>query len=127
MRKTGSSADSSGALQATFRSAAVVTPEAQAEGQKEIEGVFGKPGSGLAPEQLPARLEQTFGLGRLSWPLTTIRPLADLLLRVADGRRKNAPHEARWLNLTGFCLRPGFGLVDLLRAHCGRPEPESAG
>jgi hypothetical protein len=38
-----------------------------------------------------------------------VRALADKLLALADGRRKNAPHEARWLNLTGFCLRPGFG------------------
>jgi hypothetical protein len=47
----------------------------------------------------------------LSWPLPTIRALADKLLALADGRRKNAPHEARWLNLTGFCLRPGFGFT----------------
>jgi hypothetical protein len=38
-----------------------------------------------------------------------VRALADKLLGAADGRRKNAPHEVRWLNLTGFCLRPGFG------------------
>jgi hypothetical protein len=50
-------------------------------------------------------------LGRLSWPLPTIRALADKLLAFADGRRKNAPCEARWLNLTGFCLRPGFGFT----------------
>ena len=74
-----------------------------------IEQVFSKPGSGLPPEQLPARLEQALGLGRLSWPLTTVRALADKLLALADGRRKNPPHEIRWLNLTGFCLRPGFG------------------
>ncbi|MBV9227528.1 MAG: hypothetical protein JOY85_26125, partial [Acidobacteriaceae bacterium] len=42
-------------------------------------------------------------------PLPAIRALADKLLTLSDGRRKNAPHEARWLNLTGFCLRPGFG------------------
>jgi hypothetical protein len=71
--------------------------------------VFSKPGSGLAPEQLPARLEQALGLGRLAWPLAAVRAFADKLLTLADGRRKNAPHEVRWLNLTGFCLRPGFG------------------
>jgi hypothetical protein len=38
-----------------------------------------------------------------------VRTFADKLLTLADGRRKNAPHEIRWLNLTGFCLRPGFG------------------
>lgn len=63
----------------------------------------------LAPEELPGRLEQTMGLGRLSWPLEAIRRLADVLLEHAEGRRRNAPWEARWLNLCGFCLRPGFG------------------
>jgi hypothetical protein len=74
-----------------------------------IEQVFGKTGGSIPPEQLPARLEQALGLGRLSWPLPAVRALADKLLVLADGRRKNAPHEVRWLNLTGFCLRPGFG------------------
>jgi hypothetical protein len=31
------------------------------------------------------------------------------LLAEADGRRKSPAHEARWLNLAGYCLRPGFG------------------
>jgi hypothetical protein len=91
------------------RSSAVITPEAQAAAEELIAQVFTKSGAGLPPEQLPARLEQALGLGRLSWPLASIRALADKLLELADGRRKNAPHEARWLNLTGFCLRPGFG------------------
>ncbi len=91
------------------RSSAVISPESQAAAEQLIENVFSKPGAGLLPEQLPARLEQALALGRASWPLTTIRALSDKLLALADGRRKNAPHEARWLNLTGFCLRPGFG------------------
>ena len=28
-----------------------------------------------------------------------------------DGRRKSPPHEARWLNLLGYALRPGYGLA----------------
>jgi molecular chaperone DnaK (HSP70) len=63
----------------------------------------------VAPEALPARLEQTIGLGRNSWPVSTIRRLADRLLEAADGRKRSAAHELRWLNLCGFCLRPGFG------------------
>jgi hypothetical protein len=27
----------------------------------------------------------------------------------ADGRKKSPAYEIRWLNLCGFCLRPGFG------------------
>jgi molecular chaperone DnaK (HSP70) len=96
---------------AAIRSTAVVSPEALANAETLIEQAFGKGSPGFPPEQLPARLEQALGLGRLSWPLSTIRALADKLLALADGRRKNAPHEARWLNLTGFCLRPGFGFT----------------
>ncbi len=108
LRKTSDSLPSSAAVSAV-RSSAVIGPEAQTQAEALIEQVFAKSTSTLPPEQLPARLEQSLGLGRLSWPLPTVRSLADKLLALADGRRKNAPHEARWLNLTGFCLRPGFG------------------
>jgi molecular chaperone DnaK (HSP70) len=91
------------------RSSAVIPAETQAQAEALIELVFGKSASVLTPEQLPARLEQVLGLGRLSWPLSTIRAFSDKLLALSDGRRKNAPHEIRWLSLTGFCLRPGFG------------------
>jgi uncharacterized protein DUF3731 len=65
----------------------------------------------VAPEELPARLEQTLGLGRNSWPLEALRKLADILLQMAEGRAKTHAWEARWLNFCGFCLRPGFGYL----------------
>ena len=49
------------------------------------------------------------GLGKNSWPLSAIRQLADAFLAAADGRKKSPAYEIRWLNLCGFCLRPGFG------------------
>ena len=112
LRKTSDAPASPGV--SAVRSSAVISPEAQSHAEDLVQQVFGQPEggkllTGLAPEQLPSRLEQALGLGRLSWPLPTVRALADKLLSLADGRRKNAPHEARWLNLTGFCLRPGFG------------------
>ena len=55
----------------------------------------------------PARTDA--GLGRNSWPVSAIRTLADRMLELVDGRSKSAAHELRWLNLCGFCLRPGFG------------------
>jgi hypothetical protein len=63
----------------------------------------------LEPEQLPARLEQTLALGRGAWPSSAIRKLADGMLELAEGRKRSAAHEVRWMNLCGFCLRPGFG------------------
>ncbi len=109
LRKMTDTVDAAPAAAAAIRSTAVISLEAQANAEALIDHVFSKSGSGLPPEQLPARLEQALGLGRLSWPLATIRAFSDKLLVLADGRRKNAHHEARWLNLTGFCLRPGFG------------------
>jgi hypothetical protein len=108
LRKTSDAAQATAAV-SSVRSTAVIAPEAQTQAEALIEQVFGKTGGSIPPEQLPARLEQALGLGRLSWPLPAVRALADKLLVLADGRRKNAPHEVRWLNLTGFCLRPGFG------------------
>jgi hypothetical protein len=35
--------------------------------------------------------------------------MADAFLANADGRKKSPGFETRWLNLAGFCLRPGFG------------------
>jgi hypothetical protein len=35
--------------------------------------------------------------------------MADVLIEVAAGRKQSARHESRWLNLSGFCLRPGLG------------------
>lgn len=63
----------------------------------------------ILPEELPQKLEQTLSLGRTSWPLTAIRKMADVFLECAEGRKKSAAHEVRWLNLAGLCLRPGFG------------------
>jgi len=65
--------------------------------------------SPVPPEELPARLEQAMGLGRNSWPLSAIRQMSDAFLASALGRKKSPAFEIRWLNLAGFCLRPGFG------------------
>src|SRR5262249_33028100 len=90
--------------------AAVISEEALRQGIELIGAVFAAGAkSPIEPEELPARLEQTLGLGRNSWPLETIRKLADVFLENAGGRKKSPAFEARWLNLGGFCLRPGFG------------------
>jgi molecular chaperone DnaK (HSP70) len=90
------------------KAAAVVSDQALKGALALIETAFG-PGSPYPPEEIPSKLEQTMGLGRNSWPLSAIRQLADVFLRAADGRKKSPAYEMRWLNLCGFCLRPGFG------------------
>jgi molecular chaperone DnaK (HSP70) len=89
------------------RPVAVVSDDSLATAEALLEATF-KSGT-LAPEELPGKLEQTLALGRNSWPLSAIRRLADRMLELAEGRRKSAALEMRWLNLCGFCMRPGFG------------------
>jgi len=95
------------AAQAPQGPAAVISEDALRAAEALIPQAFSA--SQMEPEQLPARLEQTLGLGRNSWPVSAIRVLADRMLELADGRSRSAAHELRWLNLCGFCLRPGFG------------------
>lgn len=56
-------------------------------------------------------LEVATEMGRDEWPPSLLRALWEELLTQEDGRRRQAQTEARWLNLTGFCLRPGFGFA----------------
>ena len=99
LRKTASAA--------AARPAAVVSEDTMTQALALLDAAFRE--STLQPQELPAKLEQTLALGRTSWPLSAIRRLADRMLDLADGRKKSAALELRWLNLCGFCLRPGFG------------------
>ena len=92
------------------RPATVVSDDAVTKAVELIEQMFSSTGRAMfAPEELPAKLEQTIGLGRNSWPLAAIRKLADTFIAQVDGRKQSPAFEARWLNLCGFAMRPGFG------------------
>jgi hypothetical protein len=96
------------AVETSSRPSAVIGEEALETARMLVHGAFGAERT-LAPEQLPGKLEQALALAKGSWPLGAIRQLGDVLLELGEGRRLTPAHELRWLNLTGFCLRPGFG------------------
>ncbi len=102
LRKAAAAASAS-----TRKVGAVISDEHVAKAENLIQQVFAT--GEMTPEELPARLEQALGLGRNSWPLSVIRRLTDEFLELSDGRKRNQASEVRWLNLCGFCLRPGFG------------------
>ena len=79
--------------------------------QNEIQLTFQGSGSGKehAPEGLRKRLETILELPKEEWATPLIRKFADTLLKVPEGRKLSYQHEAYWLSLLGFCLRPGFG------------------
>ena len=63
----------------------------------------------VSPQNLTKALEASLQAGRDKWPTSLCRRLWEFLAEVADHRRKSPAHLSRWFNLTGFCLRPGFG------------------
>ncbi len=91
------------------RADVIVSDDAVAAGERAIRSVFESVGGEVTTENLVAHLEQTVGYGKVAWPLPVIRRFADVLIAVAAGRRGSPSLEARWLNLFGFCFRPGFG------------------
>jgi molecular chaperone DnaK (HSP70) len=96
------------------RSSAVTTSDATVESAAQlIDSAFGGSADGdtLAPETLVSRMEVVLGGKRDSWPVSAIRRFSDVLIELSAGRKKSPRHEMRWLNLSGFCLRPGFGFT----------------
>ena len=76
-----------------------------------VEAIFGARSEAVEPraaKQLRGRLEHLLGK-REAWPLALLRALFDALMDRARRRRRSAEHERAWLNLAGYCLRPGWG------------------
>jgi molecular chaperone DnaK (HSP70) len=66
---------------------------------------------GHSPEGIVKRLEQMTDERRAAWPPSLLRSLWEVLIEAEAGRRLSPDHEARWLYLVGFCLRPGYGMA----------------
>lgn len=54
-------------------------------------------------------IEEVIGQTKAKWPLSFLRKMADNLLAIEKSRKNSPDHEAKWLNMIGFCMRPGFG------------------
>jgi hypothetical protein len=54
-------------------------------------------------------LEAALGSPRDQWNTATARALFDVAFELEEQRKRSPAHEARWLHLCGFCLRPGTG------------------
>ncbi|MEM5422172.1 Hsp70 family protein [Paraburkholderia ferrariae] len=81
------------------------------EAIEAIERVFGARSAKVDAKEvkrLRAHLEERLG-PRQNWDGPLLRELFGALWERAGKRRRSADHERLWLNLAGFCLRPGFG------------------
>lgn len=82
---------------------------------KDIEPIIkslfgkGKPKVEVKAKQLAKSLEGSIGESRKDWDLNQLRQLWKLLEEGITRRSRSQDHEASWLYLAGYCLRPGFG------------------
>ncbi|MBX7168618.1 MAG: hsp70 family protein [Pirellulales bacterium] len=99
--------------QGAAEAAGIVDETVVAAGREVIRVTFAPTAhqSGPKPDGLVKSLEAATGLSRRDWPPSLLRSFWDTLMQVEAGRRQSAVHEARWLNLLGFSLRPGYGLA----------------
>ena len=117
LRREASAPDQSGYTSQTVSTAkrhdSSISEQAQESAVRLIRRAFTGSGVGegvpVDPASLVSELESVTGLKRESWPIATVRVFCNVLLEVADGRKLSPRHEVRWLNLFGYCLRPGFG------------------
>lgn len=65
----------------------------------------------IPPAQAMKELGRAIGRERGEWSTALLRSLWDPLRDLRGHRGRTADHEARWLNLVGYCLRPGYGFA----------------
>ena len=88
-----------------------VLPANFAKAIEQIDRIFGTRSQAVMSKEvrrLRTYLEKLLG-SRESWHTPLLRQLFDALLQRSAGRRRSVDHERTWLNLAGYCLRPGFG------------------
>lgn len=67
------------------------------------------PAEEFGPARLVKRLEELIDEPRDRWPPSALRALWEPLREAAERRLQSPRHESRWMNLAGYCLRPGTG------------------
>ena len=85
-----------------------VTQEVVEAAGERLRECFG-PERKRSPGGIVKELERVTDLEREKWPTSLLRGLWDILNTVPEAREISDAHEARWLNLAGYFLRPGFG------------------
>ncbi|WP_419189339.1 Hsp70 family protein [Stieleria marina] len=94
--------------------AGIVDSETVAECAGAIESVFGEPIPDQPigkPARLVKQLQSITEMHRDKWPPSLLREQWQILFDHNQGRHKSPQHESRWLNLVGYCLRPGYGVA----------------
>jgi molecular chaperone DnaK (HSP70) len=97
---------------ATSEEGVAISPSKRREASELLETIYGKKPRDIDTRDITGlgrSLEKIVGHSRDEWATPLLREMSDLLLVGVNQRNRSADHHATWLNVTGFCLRPGFG------------------
>ncbi len=89
----------------------ILDEQVEATARNVLQRTFGETGGEVPPAKLMSTLTEELHLSRSNWTPSLLRAMWQALMEMNAGRRKSAAHEARWLNLLGYSLRPGYGLA----------------
>lgn len=79
--------------------------------QKHIASAFTRPKDKVAAPAVMKSLERILERPRNEWSAPLLRAVWSVLEAESDSRRHSVDHEEAWLVITGFLLRPGFGVA----------------
>ena len=97
-------------LEASANQAGIVDEELIQAADRVLAQTFSEPAS-IKPAKLKSALSEALQLRTSDWPPHLLRGMWNSLIELQEGRRISPAHEARWLNLLGYSLRPGYGLA----------------
>lgn len=106
LRESGTSDEASAV--AAGRVQRVVHQDLCERAESALDEIFSASGT-VKPKEAFTLLSEAVGIPRREWPTSLLREIWRGLLDRNTGRSKSPEHEGRWLNLVGWCLRPGFG------------------
>ena len=96
--------------EASAAQAGVLDAGAEAAARDVLSRTFGE-SSDIKPSKIMYELGEALDMRKSDWPPQLLREIWACLIELQSGRKKSAAHEARWLNLLGYSLRPGYGLA----------------
>ncbi|MFO1065751.1 MAG: Hsp70 family protein [Pirellulales bacterium] len=98
------------AVMITGAASGVVEQSLKDQARAVLEHAFGADAAAKCPEVMKELAELT-QLNKNKWPPSLLRSIWQDLIDLEAGRRRSPLHESRWLNLVGYCLRPGYGMA----------------
>ncbi|MEC7840089.1 MAG: Hsp70 family protein [Chlamydiota bacterium] len=78
------------------------------DAKKVIESFFSKENC-VKPAKIMDQIEGAIEMTRDEWSPSILRGLLSALIEKNSDRKLSSAHEARWWNMAGYFLRPGFG------------------